>query len=396
MSVKDRLSNDNAFPGIAVLLGSSGKQLYQPKKAHKTVFRVFPVPDDKSFLSYRNSADVDDFSDWMYVDYVARYVGSEQRITFIPRCIDQDPKTSEMLWDRLVRIIFNGINSEEHPEWGYLARQKGGMGAPLTGTTMRQAKAKNHAFLQGVLLHHNGVSYYQQPKVNVVLMLPPSARMSLQELCNTEVPGYKGDPDDYSKRFQCGEWLDCATGKELVVQFKSNAGGDEAGEVNYDNAGSGNSQKPRGMQPNTYEVVLGNPSKIPPNMVNKLFKPWSNVIQYLNEQQQVELMCQAFKPDVVKAAFGNMGLLPKSLEFGQTISIPKTTPSVSKPPVETKVSTQVEHANFDGPNYDNAEEASPEVDDAPPFKANSDPKAAEALHDEYATALAEARKLSKK
>jgi hypothetical protein len=386
LDTRAALSNDSAFPGIVVLQPTAEKHMYQPSKDHETIVRVYPEPfdDGSGFFPYRHSADINHFTNWLAVDYVARYVGSEQRITFITRCLNQDPNTSEMLWDRLVRIVIRSIDND-HPEWGSLIRGKTGLGAAIPGQTMRQAKAKIHAFVQGILLKHKGNSYRKQPKPNVVVMLPPTARISLQNMCNKQINGWRGDEDDYISRFECGDWLDPAEGRELIIKFrKSKANDDDSVEVNFDTTRAAGVAPPAdtagGAFANAYDVELaGYKTPIPGDLINQYYKPWDKVLRYLNEQEQVELMCSAFKPDVVKAAFGGMGLLPKSVEFGRTTSAPAATeqpakrsapPSnaAPKPAVSTTISSVENTVDFS--NLDNS---APTPVDEPPFDMPEQP-----------------------
>lgn len=287
------------------------KDAYQP-----TVIVPYgvPVQGAKELEHWRNSDDRGDFSEWILE--VCVWKGGAEFQRFVTDRFDArgrliDPKDDPGPVEMLCSAVNRAARSKKDNTYdAWLKRY-------LTGGAGQSALLPNPApmgLVQGALYEHKGKAY-EKPILDAKLFLPASVNSKIVEKLEKR-------KEDGSLEY--GNPVDANAASRLSVFV---AGSDKAKTAAvYDNgdelAAGGNSRDDRGEKPEIqgYDMKLerwvspktGNPLKQPRNKDGTLawapyWRPWNQVIVYLDDEAQFRRLCTAFRqcPDIFEYTFGD-------------------------------------------------------------------------------------------
>ncbi|TFH46595.1 MAG: hypothetical protein E4H01_09710 [Lysobacterales bacterium] len=279
------------FPGFVLLKKGVAHQVFAPRgDKGRALFRILPEIREGAELPWRMTAESCDFSGWIKAEKVIRQAGANNKFTALIRVKDQDNRYAgpiQRFIDTLYRA-FKEAPTSLPPEW---IRWKDKLGA-LPGIEY-VGLIQCMLFENGGYSHKDKVTGKYKPINPAVFILPKTARMSLETLCNAEVEGYTGSADDYGQRYKVGD--PCGTKAGRLMQL-----------VYYPGSGVSLAH---------YEAVVVQPCPIPIEMA-QAYRPWSDILNYLTEEEQMDLLVNHFPPEAVDFVFGQTKLaemLPKSV-----------------------------------------------------------------------------------
>jgi hypothetical protein len=266
------------YPGFHLTLPEAKHNTFKPGEKGKTLFRAFPEMQNGVEMPYRAGPDQFNFTYWMKAEKMVRSMGTGTKFTAFTRVKGKDRNyigPIEKFCYTLAKVIKDTPTSipQEWVKW-----------KALKGALPRVEAA---GLLQGMLFENNGKEYKAdgryKPLFPVLLTIAKTAREQLETLCNTEVPGYVGAPDDYGKRFSCGDFISCAGGK--LLQF--------------------NLVPPSGIAFAHYNVAVTQ-KQIPlkPELVAQNYLPWEKLLKFLTLEEQIQLLVQEFPPDAIDFVLG--------------------------------------------------------------------------------------------
>lgn len=277
----------------------------------KTQFRIFPEVDMNGVeLPFRAGSREFDFTYWMRAEKLVRRFGVNDRFTAFTRVHGKDRNFAGPI-ERFITSLtrtFKDTPGIVPPEW---LKWKDNQG-PL-------AKIEMCGLVQGMLFENAGREYKNpqtgmyKPLHPAILVLPKSAREELERLANTEVPGYTGNPEDYGKRYMCGDFVSCAQGK--LVQF-----------TYVPQQGTTMSHYVATVQPK--------PIPVPLTMVKQEWVAWDKILKFLTMEEQMALLVQYWPAEALDFVFGHSDLadmLPATVrgrwdQRNKPVSYPQATP----------------------------------------------------------------------
>jgi hypothetical protein len=278
-------------PARSGLDGLSGFHVKNPSAPHSTqflawekgatVFRPYPMIENGQELPWRISDEQSHFTLWMMAARMAKMMGVNDKFTCFTNIKGRDPRDLgpiDKFSDCLHRAI--GKNARSFPEsWEMWVKGRPGQGAKIP-------RIDNYGLLQGMLFETAGKTFKGQdgrprPLHPVLLCLSKSARIALQALCNDEVPGYQGPPEDYAKRFKCGDFLSSAGGRFL----------------RFYHVPSSDNVRPH------YGLEFLQACPLPPGLVSKEWLPWEQLLTFLTEEEQLGLLVSHFPAEPLDYAF---------------------------------------------------------------------------------------------
>jgi hypothetical protein len=279
------------FAGFLLLKTNVPHQVYAPRgEKGRALFRILPEIREGAELPWRMTADPCDFSGWIKAEKMIRMAGANNKFTALCRVKGQDNRYAgpiQRFVDTLYRA-FKEAPTSLPPEWARWKDKSGALpGIEYVGLIQCML------FENGGYVHKDKVTGKYKPVSPVVYILPKTARMSLETLCNVEVDGYTGSADDYNQRYKVGD--PCGTKDGRLMQL-----------VYYPGSGTTLSH---------YEAAVVQPCPISPEMA-KAYKPWGDILNYLTEEEQMELLVNHFPPEAVDFVFGQTKLadmLPKNV-----------------------------------------------------------------------------------
>ena len=304
----------------------------------RSVFRIFPDMENGNILPQRLSADPFDFSSWIKQENAVRMAGVNDKFTCLTRvkgASRRDPSPIERFLQAMRKALTDTptLFPEGWKHW--IGKDKAEL-----------PRVDQAGFLQGALLENagkvcagpDGRAQAQKP---VLFLLTKTAREGLENLCNSEVPGYKGNPEDYTARFACGDLVSPAGGRPIVLTFVPDS---STTKTHYD------------------VTVDARPVPFKVETVKKFWKPWNEIFYFMTEQEQIALLCKYYPaiavdwvfgatpqakyfPEGVRGAFAASKHQAQAAPLGRTYT-PATRPAVSAPPAT--------------PVYDTGEDADPE------------------------------------
>ena len=282
---------------------------------HPTHFRVFPMPLTKGFAPVRKSTDQTDIgSSWLVHTWIVNRVGDRKQISFIAR----PPKTKpshkmpiEKLYDRVREADYEFQEMKKSFRFSYLLKWNN------KTSTCYLSRPQPMAFCQGVLLRHRDEDLYGNPRAKQVLYLKKSALMSLRDLINTPVEGKTEWKRDPAEIFACGDFLNPKAGHVMVVLKDKPKKSKSSGQADFSGIGSSRSSD---QDVTRYKVFFRKETQpVPPSIIRDCWVDWKELLYIPTEEQQMELMIEAFSGEVLKWAFArDTDLLTPSLK-GQLI-----------------------------------------------------------------------------
>lgn len=306
MGVFDRMEK-NSMPGMYMLQDSSGMSIEFLGDKGPTVFRIFPsFTDNGKELPGRVSRDeggtvryVDgELSDWIYPEYGVRYAGVKGKFSAFfrtPNGSDADNTPMRHFFKTLRKEIDDDLKKGTGrfpPSW-YPWVQRGIPHGDANSPQGALSKPGWFGFVQGACYENRGKVYTNkmgqpEPKAPCVLMLTYSAVTSVEALMKEKVAGVTvcHRAEDY----KIPEPVACATGR--VARF-----------VYVPASGEGFSK---------YAVNMDQVCPIPADLAQSMRKPWNQVLRFLTEQEQVNILCQHFEASAVDYAL-------RSSQFGDLL-----------------------------------------------------------------------------
>jgi hypothetical protein len=249
----------------------------------RNILRIYPAFENGRELPWRLDEREGGYSPWIFGARFVKGMGVNNRFTCFTSIVDQDPQERgpiDVFSSTMISAI--GQSGKHLPdEWSEWVK-----GGPNRG---RKIPPVDHwAFVQGALYECGDRKFLSSdrqaydPKRPVLMALSKSARISVEKMTNTEVVGYRDDPEDYSKRFVCGDFLSCAGGRLAI--FTSNPGDTM-------------------IRPH-YVLSFGD-AVVPlnPEEVARDWTPWENLLKFLTTQEQMNLLCTHFPPGPVDYVF---------------------------------------------------------------------------------------------
>lgn len=316
--------------GDHVVRKGAGVDVFKPSWKDATTARIFPAlcPENLSVWDpWRFSAEDDDYGDWIRTYPAVRNFG-DPGVTFIlydPTDQGYDPQTNPA-W-----VLYNAINraldaGHGDPRWVPFTKGGAGRGPALS-------KPNDITVVQAALMQHNGKEF-EVPRgaasndSTVVLELPGTAAQAMLEAFNERVPEFRGNPDDYDNMFVHGDPIAIDRGV-FVTFFQLGMDPRERIQANPQRRASfGQAQAPQGgrgqrdsgpkgygcyVEP-TYKGMPADLSAVE-DLIKRKSKPWDDVIQILDHEQQIRLISGAFPPDMIIYAFENLyrDLIPEAV-----------------------------------------------------------------------------------
>ena len=258
----------------------------------RTVFRPFPEVQNGKEAPWRISEGDWRFSAWLGVERAIAYAGVGDKFTCITTVAghENDDNSSSYLGpiETFIRTLRKALKDTPKQfyeagvdEWLRWPEFKG----PLPPTD-------RWGFMQGMLFEAKGKPFMspdgrtQRPVWPVILMIKSSAVYSLGGVCNKEVDNFAGNPEDYNARYASGDPVGCASGK--LIEF---------------NLQKGQTQQGGGGFGAWYEAKLGQSVPMDPRVVLPTWKPWSELLNYLTEKEQMNLLVGRFPPEALDFVF---------------------------------------------------------------------------------------------
>lgn len=330
---------------------SQGYEIVRPNLTSATVVRVIPAVDrqTKRALPYRFSPEELHFSPWTC--RLATWVGGlTDTISFvceIPEGIKKGLNPGLLLPpDHLRRKVMRASKTEQYKHWiPYL------YGGAKAGPAIGYSQVRG--FLHCIVAYHGGRDYTADPLKRRVMLLPKSARESLETLCDARDPTWSGSQDDV-RAFKVGDWLGSVAqdgflpGKLLTIRSDAAAKSDPSSTgmnlsgsaaAGYAGTGSGGGNK---RKIPLYECVLGAEQSIPEDWPAALYRPWEEALQFFDPGEQVMLLASVLPLDMIRYSFDGMDYAPDSIMKGRVISTPRAEQNMrSEAPAEQAVAPEV-------------------------------------------------------
>lgn len=279
------------FAGFMLLKTGAPHQVFAPRgEKGRALFRILPEIREGAELPWRMTADPCDFSGWVKAEKMIRMAGANNKFSALCRVKGQDNRFAgpiQRFVDTLYRA-FKEAPTSLPPEWMRWKDKSGALpGIEYIGLVQCML------FENGGYINKDRVTGKYKPISPVVFILPKTGRMSLETLCNAEVEGYSGSAEDYNHRYKVVD--PCGTKDGRLIQL-----------VYYPGSGTSLSH---------YEAVVVQPCPIPLGMA-QAYKPWNDILNYLTEEEQMELLVNHFPPESVDFVFGqtkHAEMLPKNV-----------------------------------------------------------------------------------
>jgi len=278
----------DGLPGFHIIKpGNPHKTQFTAWDKGKTVFRPYPaISDSGAPMPLRMDERPSAFSDWIYPAKLVKGMGVNNRFTcFLKTKGHEDDRTYQGPIEKFASAITMAItqNARAYPE-SWEAWVKGVTG----GRNVKIPRIETWALIQGALyecgdrVFMDATRTRREPQHPVLLCLTKSARIGLEILCNTEVPGYTGNPEDYASRFAYGDFVSPERGRP--IQIIKNPG-DVNTRAHYD------------------VKILDNVAALPLDFIRQEWVPWKELLQILTEDEQLGLLFTHFPPEPLDYAF---------------------------------------------------------------------------------------------
>lgn len=142
-------------------------------------------------------------------------------------------------------------------------------------------------FLQGILYVNGGKPVQDQygqnnPMHPVVLMIPKTARESLEQLCNMRYQGAQQFDEDFDKVYPYNQLVSCANGRLINITYHPASG-----------------------RTTTYYDCSIDPDPFPINvdLARSEFVPWDQLLYRMDEKEQIATLASHFPPESLSFIF---------------------------------------------------------------------------------------------
>lgn len=239
-----------------------------------TTFRAYPAVENGEILGIRYSEQPGDFTPWFVAVRMVKMFGVNDKFTCLTH-VKGKPYSArgpiDYFADTMEKTVGkNAPNYRDFPQewegWMKSAKNKGAKISP----------ASNFGLMQGMLFENGKKTYVKDGRPNplhpIVLCLAKSAQWQLSKLGDAEVEGYRDNPEDWSRRFKLGDVVSPDVGR--LLQFYTIPSSDES------NA--------------RYGVRTLDPVQISPELIKNEWCPWEQLLVFLSEEEQMELLLRSF------------------------------------------------------------------------------------------------------
>jgi hypothetical protein len=306
--------------GDHVLKKGAGVEVWKPSwKGTTTTLRLYPAvcPENPTVLDpWRFSAEDDDYGDWIRTYPAVRNFG-DPGVTFIlndPADQGYDPQINPcwILFNAVMRAMDAG---QANPQWVPYTRGGQGRGPAL-------ARPKDITLVQGAILQHNDKDF-DPPRgggasdAPCIIELSGSAVGAMLEAMNERVPEFRGDPDDFRHMYVHGDPIALDQGAFInfyqlgkdprdriqAGQQRRNSSFGQSRPAQGQGGGGrgGNNDEPIGFGCFLTSEYKGMPAQLSgvEDMVRRKWRPWDQIIQILDHEQQIRLLSGAFPADML-------------------------------------------------------------------------------------------------
>lgn len=319
--------------GDHVIRKGAGVEVWKPSwKGTTTTLRLFPAlcPENPAeWDPWRFSGEDDDYGDWIRTYPAVRNFG-DPGVTFVlydptDQAYDAQGNPAWILYNAITRALDAGTGD---PKWVPYTKGSTGRGAALK-------RPQDITVLQGAILQHNNKDY-DPPRGGAandstcVIELSNSAAQAMLEAMNERRPEFRGDPDDYQGMFVHGDPIAINHGAFINfyqlgqdprerMQVNEQRRGSSFGQARPTERGGGGrgNDEPIGYGCFLTPTYKGMPADLTgvEDLIRKKFKPWDEVIQILDTEQQIRLLSGAFPADMIIYAFQDTHreLIPESV-----------------------------------------------------------------------------------
>jgi len=278
------------FSGFTLLKEGAPHQVHAPRgEKGRALIRVLPEIRENAEMPWRMTSDRCDFSNWIRAEKLIRMAGVNNKFTAFCRVLGKDRKYAGPI-QRFADTMYNAIKNSPTslpPEWIRWKDKQGALpGVEYVGL-LQVMLFENAGFV-----NRDNVTGKYKPVTPVLFVMPKSARMAVEALCDTEVDGFAGNSDDFSSRYKIGDPCSTSAGRMLQCVYVPQ----------------------NGAMLSHYAVTPLQAVPIPFELAKKSFRPWDDVLNYLTEEQQMELLIDHFPPEAVDYVFGQTvmaDLMPK-------------------------------------------------------------------------------------
>lgn len=240
-----------------------------------TVLRAYPAVENGEILPMRYSEQAGQFTPWFVAVRMVKMCGVNDKFTCLTH-VKGRPLGERGPIDYFASEIHKAVgkkskNYRDYPqEWRDWTEGEKGKGAKL-------ALPDRFGLVQGMLFENGKKKYMKEgrpdPLHPVLFCCPNSARYRIERLADTEVEGYNGHPEDWPNRFKIGDVISPEHGRPLQLYHVP------ASDENFARYGV---------------KVMDHPIPIPAELIKAEWRLWEELLVFLNEEEQMELLLRSF------------------------------------------------------------------------------------------------------
>jgi len=256
----------------------------------RTVIRPFPEIQNGQEMPWRRAEGEYNCGKWFVSERAVAYAGLGDKFTCLTQTVGHEDDDNSSGYSSPMELFFRSLRKaiKDSPKQFYEA----GVDEWLKWPDFKGPlpAIDQCGLLQGMLFESKGKPFIgpdgrtPRPVWPVILMIRGSAMRSLAGACGKEVDNFAGNPEDWNNRYTCGDPCGCASGK--LIEFNLIEGQQQGG-------GFGK----------WYDAKLGMPIPLDPRLVVSAWKPWEELLHYLTEQEQINLLASRFPPEALDFVF---------------------------------------------------------------------------------------------
>lgn len=292
--LQDSIPPSSGLGGIkGFLVGKPGikHSIYQLTGGKgRTVIRPFPEIQNGHEMPWRLGEGEYNCSKWFVSERAVAYAGLGDKFTCLTQTVGHENDDSSSSYTSPLEIFFRTLRKaiKDSPKQFYEAGVDEWLKWPEFKGPL--PAIDQCGLLQGMLFESKGKPFLgpdnrtPRPMWPVILMIRGSAMRSLAAACSKEVDNFNGNPEDWDNRYTSGNPVSCAAGK--LIEFNL---------IEGQQAGGGFGK--------WYDAKLGVQVPLDPRLVVSAWKPWEELLHYLTEQEQVNLLASRFPPEALDFVF---------------------------------------------------------------------------------------------
>ena len=256
----------------------------------RTVIRPFPEMQNGHEMPWRLGEGEYNCSKWFVSERSVAYAGIGDKFTCLTQTAGHEDDDNNSSYDSPMELFFRTLRKaiKDSPKQFYEA----GVDEWLKWSDFKGPlpAIDQCGLIQGMLFESKGKPFLgpdnrtPRPMWPVILMLRGSAMRSLAAACSKEVDNFSGNPEDWDNRYTSGNPVGCGTGK--LIEFNLIE-----------------SQQQSGGFGKWYDAKLGVSVPLDPRLVVSAWRPWEELLHYLTEQEQINLLISRFPPEAIDFVF---------------------------------------------------------------------------------------------